>query len=475
MEEVFDYSPELIEDTNQYLVSNGCMFKADKSNTTYQYIPAPVALKPSAYPRDIYESLREKQISFNMLMEVMMQKMDLIYEILGPISQSDPFIASLIETSKAVRETPYHQFGYLGILRMDYMVTQDKQPKLVEMNTISSGLGAVGDKMADFYKFLIAKHYDEDRLSPSNLPTDNNNTEGFIDAMKEAHDLYVSSKKEVSHKTIMAYIVDYEEVNILDQRLIENALLTKHNLVSRRLTFEDIYRHCELKETGELIYKNKEEIAVVYYRSGYSPTQYKNEDDWKARTMLEKSLAIKTPSVDLQLLTFKKIQEVLSKQKVWDRLIGTQEYDEVQPFFKDQMWGFDEMNEETLDRISDAKANPHNYVLKTQREGGGNNYFGDDIPYILDQTDKLVNYSLMRKIEPKIFENMFLRNNKVYKGTCVSEIGIFGTLLVKFGDTKNREILVNQDTGFLLRTKGHGTNEGGVYGGFSFIDCAYLE
>ena len=63
----------------------------------------------------------------------------------------------------------------------------------------------------------------------------------------------------------------------------------------------------------------------------------------------------------------------------------------------------------------------------------------------------------------------------MFKGTCVSEIGIFGVMLVKFGENEERDILINKDTGFLLRTKGKNTNEGGVYGGFSFIDYVYFE
>ena len=55
---------------------------------------------------------------------------------------------------------------------------------------------------------------------------------------------------------------------------------------------------------------HKREIAFVYYRTGYQLDQYVTADGsdikWQAREMLESSMALKCPSVDVQLTTFKK-------------------------------------------------------------------------------------------------------------------------------------------------------------------------
>ena len=53
------------------------------------------------------------------------------------------------------------------------------------------------------------------------------------------------------------------------------------------------------------------EIGLVYYRTGYTADQYCrggewDEQKWDTREMLECSLAIKCPSIDLHLATFKK-------------------------------------------------------------------------------------------------------------------------------------------------------------------------
>ncbi|CAI2366756.1 unnamed protein product [Moneuplotes crassus] len=473
MEQHKDFSAEIIEDTCQYLSTNGIMFKEDKLKDTFSYIPAPVALKPSPFSKDVYDKIRTNQSSVNLMMERLMKSISLVHEVLAPLSKIDPFIKNLLDTSIKAKETTYSQLGYLGVLRTDYMVDEEFQPKLVEINTIASGLGFISDKMKGLYEYLIDKHYSS--LDTQNLPDDSNNTEQIADAIKGAFELYESQCSSPDRKKILAYIVDYEEANVCDQKLIENMLYYRHKIICRRLTFADITKSCELTSSGELIYNGREEIAVVYYRTGYSPSQYLDQSDWDARVTLEKSLAIKCPSIDLHLLTFKKIQEVLSKNEHWYKMIGCCNFMNINGLFHDQMWGFDDLDEETEAAMEDAKLNPDNYVLKTQREGGGNNYFGDDIPFVLEQTEKLDSYSLMRKINAQQFEGAFLGKGKVLKGKCLSEIGIFGTILVKIGSKSEREVIINKDTGILMRTKGANTNEGGVYGGFSFIDYPYLQ
>ena len=48
------------------------------------------------------------------------------------------------------------------------------------------------------------------------------------------------------------------------------------------------------------------EIGFVYYRTGYQEEQYADQIDWDARKMLELSQAVKCPSIDYHLTTFKK-------------------------------------------------------------------------------------------------------------------------------------------------------------------------
>ncbi len=75
-----------------------------------------------------------------------------------------------------------------------------------------------------------------------------------------------------------------------------------------------------MNEDGTLSFRGKE-IAVAYFRTGYVPQNYV-QDSFKGRLMLETSAAIKCPNIDLQLVTFKKIQEALSVDENWKEVIG---------------------------------------------------------------------------------------------------------------------------------------------------------
>jgi hypothetical protein len=51
-------------------------------------------------------------------------------------------------------------------------------------------------------------------------------------------------------------------------------------------------------------------VAVVYFRAGYTPTDYPSEAEWEARALVERCDAYKCPCVAYQLAGAKKIQQV---------------------------------------------------------------------------------------------------------------------------------------------------------------------
>lgn len=68
-------------------------------------------------------------------------------------------------------------------------------------------------------------------------------------------------------------------------------------------------------------YSNGIEVTVVYFRSGYEPGQYLSDDDWNARLLVERSLAIKCPSINYHLAGTKKVQQALAKPGMLKRFI----------------------------------------------------------------------------------------------------------------------------------------------------------
>ena len=62
--------------------------------------------------------------------------------------------------------------------------------------------------------------------------------------------------------------------------------------------------------------------------------------------------------------------------------------------------------------IAAARARPHGFVLKPQREGGGNNLYGDEMLAAFDSLspEELGAFILMERIEPPTARNLLLRN-----------------------------------------------------------------
>jgi len=53
-------------------------------------------------------------------------------------------------------------------------------------------------------------------------------------------------------------------------------------------------------------------FSVVYFRAGYTPTDFPGEVEWAARELLERSAAVKSPSAAMHLAGCKKVQQVLA-------------------------------------------------------------------------------------------------------------------------------------------------------------------
>ena len=116
-----------------------------------------------------------------------------------------------------------------------------------------------------------------------------------------------------------------------------------------------------------------------------------------------------------------------------------------------------------------AFENPEKYVLKPQREGGGNNIYRSDIPGFLKSLPNESHYNayiLMELIQPPQLSNSIIREGKVITGPVIGELGVYGTIVWHEDGT----IFENEMGGWLLRTKGKGVDEGGVAAGYGCVD-----
>ena len=90
-----------------------------------------------------------------------------------------------------------------------------------------------------------------------------------------------------------------------------------------------MWKNCPKKieldnELCDVLCSNGQEVAVVYFRCGYAPDQYSSPDgcEWAARLLIERSKAIKSPSINYHLAGTKKVQQVLAQPGVLERLLG---------------------------------------------------------------------------------------------------------------------------------------------------------
>ncbi|KAH9754703.1 glutathione synthetase [Citrus sinensis] len=210
-------------------------------------------------------------------------------------------------------------------------------------------------------------------------------------------------------------------------------------------------------------------IAVVYFRAGYAPTDYPSESEWRARLLMEQSSAVKCPSISYHLAGTKKIQQELAKPNVLERFLDNKEdIAKVRKCFAG-LWSLDDS-----ENVSKAIENPELYVMKPQREGGGNNIYGEDVKETLlrlkkDGTDEDAAYILMQRIFPSVSLTFLMRDGICHKDHAISELGIYGAYL-----RIKEKVIMNEQSGYLMRTKVASSNEGGVAAGFAVLDSLYL-
>jgi hypothetical protein len=96
--------------------------------------------------------------------------------------------------------------------------------------------------------------------------------------------------------------------------------------------------------------------------------QYANEGAWDARTLLECSRAIKCPSIDVHLTTFKKFQQAFSDEKLLHEVMASankSEAETLEHLFKG-IWTLEdiESDPEVQRVVALAIENPSRYVIK---------------------------------------------------------------------------------------------------------------
>ena len=470
---------ELIEKAKDWALMHGMCMRSKQNFNENMLQFAPFILMPSPFPRKEFENACSIQIILNILIHRVAQDYNFLKATLEETIKVDNFTKKLFEICKIInREGGSAQKISLGILRSDLMLDtscpqEDTNKKCipyccwkqVEINTIASGFGWLGPASTELHKFVLRELGYNKEIK--NLP-ENNALEIICSSMIKAWKIYGNEQ------AVILFVVEDVTYNICDQRFHEFEIKKQNpnvRVIRRNLT--QLAATAKLGSNKELIVDNYI-ISVVYYRCGYEPGQYHTQKEWDVRLLIERSLAIKCPTIQYHLAGTKKVQQALAKPDAISRFLKNKKTcAEIKKIFTEHYaLDFDKHGDAAIEM---GITNPHCFVLKPQREGGCNNKYGLDIKYFLESVKNKqdrVAWILMDKIHPPIHKSHMIRpenNMSTESQELVSELGIFGVIIA---DENN--VYLNKQSGHMLRTKLATANEGGVASGLGACDSPFL-
>uniref|UniRef100_A0A2N9HVW0 Glutathione synthetase n=1 Tax=Fagus sylvatica TaxID=28930 RepID=A0A2N9HVW0_FAGSY len=431
-------------------------------------VHCPFSLLPTPFPESHWTQACELTPIFSELVDRVSLDGKFLQESLSRTKKADSFTSRLLDIHSKMLEINKKEEIRLGLHRSDYML--DEQTKLllqIELNTISSSFPGLSSLVNELHRSLLNQYGEDLGLDPKRIPS---NTAGshFVEAFAKAWTEYNNPR------AVVMFVVQAEERNMYDQHWLSAVLKERYPFyvydtpMFIRKTLAEIDAEGELLPDGTLLVGGKA-IAVVYFRAGYTPNDYPSESEWRARLLTEQSSAIKCPSISYHLAGTKKIQQELAKPNVLERFLDNK--DDIAKLRKcfAGLWSLDDS-----DIIKNAIEKPELFVMKPQREGGGNNIYGVDVRETLlrlqkEGTDGNGAYILMQRIFPTVFPTFLIRDGICHKDYAISELGIYGAYL------RNKDkVIMNDQCGFLMRTKISSSDEGGVAAGFGVLDSIYL-
>jgi glutathione synthase len=438
------------EDAIHFALTHGLI----KIQRDGRLVHTPLSLTPSCIATSALRELTALTPRFSQLMLKAGQDLDFLQTCLSSAALSDGFTRSLLSMALQVHNPQPLQ---LLLSRSDYLLTQSAadpeviRPRQVEINMISNSFPFMSRQVFELHRYLY-----HDQETATHL-VDHNPFDSTVDAMAAAIEHFGDSRAG------LLMVVQPFEGNICDQRALEYRLLNRYGIRTVRCTLAEIGTTGELRQ-GHLTIKGLT-VALAYFRAGYTPDDYDIPAAWAGRQLIERSSAIKCPTIGAQLAGAKKIQQVLTRPETIRRFVSDAEAQTLEAVFA----GLYTLDEPLDDKPAYLQAmdQPDRFVLKPQREGGGNNLYDDAMVQRLASLteDERQAYILMERLHSPAATAWLVVDGKMSSTRCVSEIGRYGACLADGGN-----ILFNQDIGYLVRTKDEKVTEGGVSAGFACLN-----
>ncbi len=311
---------------------------------------------------------------------------------------------------------------------------------------------------------------------------------------------------------VVLMVVQPGERNVCDQRALELALWAGHRVRTVRRTLAEIAASAALDpHSGALLlpplppaHSNNDdtstdsksavavEAALVYYRAGYRPQDFPDEACWAARALLERSMAVKAPTIGDQLAGTKRVQAALAAPGGFERFasspaaaaalraltaglcaLGGDGHGDGDGDGDGHDSGANAANAAAeCAAVARALADPGAYVLKPLREGGGNNLYHAALHACLSRCTKAQRaaYVLMERIVPPATPNALVVHGVLRDvAPVVAELGVYAVHLCCGAD-----VVCSEAAGYLLRTKPADADDGGVHSGIAALDTPAL-
>ncbi|XP_053403446.1 glutathione synthetase-like isoform X2 [Mercenaria mercenaria] len=459
---------EMIQRVTGWALLNGVQKTITGTEFPERIEPMPITLFPSILPADVLRKAKSLQTSFQTLIYKVANDHEFMKECFSGLLDADVFTKQLWEIyEKVTKEGPTQEVSVITT-RNDFMMESTEEDgakqdcKQVEINTIAAGGGGDANSLLNVHRYSLSLHdipFKEEQL-PENNPKD-----GLAQGLVKAWQLYKNNR------AVILFVVDIPEPGTPDQRWLERGVfcLDRSIKVIYR-TFPQLIMQTSFGENKELIVDGTE-VAVVYYRYGFVPRHYPTNAEFKLRLDIERSRAIKCPTVAVHLAGCKKVQQVLTEPGVLERFIDdTEVIKDIRSTFVG-LYRLDAKDSSKI--ITQAIQTPEKFVLKPQREGGGNNLFGDDLRNYLEKIKESSERSawiLMDRIQATRHRNRLIRAGLGPEcRNVVSELGIYGVHI----STPTLE-LENFESGYLIRTKPEEANEAGLCEGLACVDTPFL-
>ncbi|XP_053991264.1 glutathione synthetase-like isoform X2 [Hylaeus volcanicus] len=514
---------DLVDYATRWAWTNGLCFIKNPPSLKSTYL-IPFSLLPSLIPK---KSFYQGEIASRLYTELLTK---LLYypeylEILHEIENGpgEEFIYQLVTIAKRCYGSEPFQRKLsddilFGVFRSDYLLSSSDEIPLaqVEINTISVSYGSIACKLESYYRNVLRKLFGSRDRDEFHLPS-NSALSSTVSSMKNVYDMYIEKhKNNIVDNCLPAvlFVVSDKEKNQMDQNFLQIYLEALQVPVLRKSFAELCYMvtktTCEgfpylsliplnvnsISPTlidlnspfspGRLIlYDIKQfyEIALIYYRTGYDPSDYSCDHHkcWKLRELFEFSDAIKCPNVYHQLSGFKKMQ---SKWLNFIHVLRSPDIDKATKILTSV--AVDHVNlsdysssEKTRKVVAEALKNPNNFVLKSQQEGGSEILYGSECLDILkhcqdfgcESSSEKSCYCLMRFIHSDQHQSISISSAEsiTVKERTVSELGFFTTTI-----SSQNGLCEVKSAGHLLRTKEAHLRSGGVTIGSAFLDYPLL-